>query len=145
MDESGYEVIAVIFIVAAIIYEIPAIIAFMRGHPNRWVILVLCTTFGATGIVWLGCLIWAFMAVHVTKDPTGTNGGESGLNLAANDVVRVRFDPQQQPTLPPPLQGAFTARPDAIERLERLKKLLDDGAIDREQFERMRNVVVADS
>jgi len=63
--------------------------------------------------------------------------------LAANDELRVRFQGQPPSNLPPPLYGAATARPDPIERLERLKRLLDDGVIDREQFERMRNEVVA--
>lgn len=83
---------------------------------------------------------------HISDDPDGTNGGEPGLNLAANDIVRVRVEPTLAApagALPPPLQTP--ARPDAVERLERLKKLRDDGAIDQQQFERMRDRIIAES
>ncbi|MER9444906.1 superinfection immunity protein [Mesorhizobium sp. M0340] len=90
--DAGTAFIAGFLLLAAAVYELPAIIAFFRGHPNRWLILVLCTALAGTGIVWLGCLIWAFKAIHITDDPTGTNGGESGLNLLANDVQRVRLE-----------------------------------------------------
>lgn len=78
-------------IILAVIYMIPTIVAFWRGHPNRWVILLLNIFLGGTGIVWFGCLIWACMAVHVSNNPNDSHGGESGLNLTANDVVAVRL------------------------------------------------------
>lgn len=124
------------FLLLAIVYELPAIIAFFRGHPNRWLILVLCTALAGTGIVWLGCLIWAFKAIHITDDPAGTNGGESGLNLLANDVQRVRIENPSAPS-----QNPLASSPDPVERLERLKRLLDEGAIDREQFQRLRDLI----
>ncbi|TPL72302.1 MULTISPECIES: superinfection immunity protein [unclassified Mesorhizobium] len=128
----------IFFLILAIVYELPAIIAFVRGHPNRWLILVLCTTLSGTGIVWLGCLVWSFKAIHITNDPGGTNGGESGLNLLANDVQRIRIENPAALLQPP---SAPSSPQDAVEKLERLKKLLDDGAIDRAQFERLRDLI----
>lgn len=138
-------------IVALIAYMLPAIVGFARGHPNRWVIFALNLCLGGTGIVWLSCLIWAMMAVHRTDDPNGSHGGESGLNVFANDVVRVRMEP---PPLPPsagppqlhqqtssPWSPASPPRGDVIDRLERLKKLRDDDVIDQEQFGRMRDAI----
>ncbi|WP_406873612.1 SHOCT domain-containing protein [Aminobacter sp. P9b] len=82
------------------------------------------------------------MAVHVSNNPNGSHGGESGLNLTANDVVAVRLvgglvgpSTLQLANSPPPPD-------DALARLERLKKLLDDGAIDQGQFERLRDQIV---
>ncbi|PDQ20084.1 hypothetical protein CN311_16085 [Mesorhizobium sanjuanii] len=69
--DAGYALIGTFLLFAAIIYELPAIIAFARGHPNRWLILVRCTALAGTGIVWLGCLIWAFKALHLADDPSG--------------------------------------------------------------------------
>ena len=46
---------------------------------------------------WLGCMIWAMMAVHITNDPEGSDGGESGLNIYANDPVRVQMEPPPLP------------------------------------------------
>ena len=135
-SDSAYVVIGILLLLVAIVYELPTIIAFARGHPNRWLILVLCTALAGTGIVWLGCLIWAFKALHITDDPTGTNGGESGLNLLANDVHRVRLEnPLGHPSI------VQTAHHDAVDKLERLKKLLDDGVIDDAQFRRMRDLI----
>lgn len=135
--DSGYVIIGVVLLIGAIVYELPAIIAFARGHPNRWLILVLCTGLAGTGIVWLGCLIWAFKALHISDDPAGSNGGESGLNLLANDVQRVRLE---NPSIKhPSIVGP--ANHDAVDKLERLKRLLDDGVIDDTQFRRMRDLI----
>lgn len=131
-------------IILAVIYMIPAIIAFWRRHPNRWVILLLNIFLGGTGIVWFGCFIWACRAVHITGDPNGSNGGESGLNLTANDIMPVRLvsGPSALP-VPSLAPGGSPPPPDdALTRLERLKKLLDDGVIDQGQFERMRDGIV---
>jgi hypothetical protein len=135
--DSGYAIIGTFLLIGATVYELPAIIAFARVHPNRWLIFVLCTTLAGTGIVWLGCLVWAFQALHITKDPTETNGGESGLNLLANDVQRVRLEGG------PDLQRSVmqSTQHDVVDKLERLKKLLDDGVIDDAQFRRMRDLL----
>jgi hypothetical protein len=138
--DAGYAMIGVVMLIGAVIYELPAIIAFVRGHPNRWLILVLCTALAGTGIVWLGCLVWAFMGLHISNDPNGSNGGESGLNLLANDVQRVRLEN------PSAMQSAIIqpAHHDVVDKLERLKKLLDDGVIDDAQFRRMRDLIAGD-
>ncbi|WP_095204173.1 superinfection immunity protein [Mesorhizobium carmichaelinearum] len=128
----------IILLVAAVIFLIPSIIAFLRRHPNRWVIFLLNTFLGATGIIWFGCLIWACKAIHITASPRGTNGGESGLNVTANDVMRVRLE-HGVPNPPPSPQ---ISTEEMLSRLERLKKLRDDGAIDAEQFQRMRDAIV---
>ncbi|MGP2490709.1 superinfection immunity protein [Mesorhizobium sp. PUT5] len=127
-----------VLVILGVVYFLPTIIAFHRQHPNRWVILILNVVLGGTIIVWLGCLVWAFKAVHLTDDPSGSHGGESGLNIVANDVKRVRLE-ALPPPLPPPPDNT-----DLIGRLERLKRLLDDGAIDAAQFRRMRNKIIGE-
>ncbi|MER9844332.1 hypothetical protein NKJ59_24305 [Mesorhizobium australicum] len=77
-----------------------------------------------TGIVRFGCLIRVCRAVHISND------GESGLNLAANDIVPVR------------LVNGPPASEDTLTRLERLKNLLDEKVTDRDQFERLRQQIV---
>lgn len=106
MDQDEAIGILVLICIAVLIYMLPAVIAFVRGHPNRWVIFALNLFLGGTGIVWLGCLIWALMAVHLSNKPGGSNGGESGLNIIANDVMHVRLEPPAllpSRALPPPL------------------------------------------
>jgi hypothetical protein len=121
MDEI---VIAIVIIVLAFIYFVPSIVAFRRGHPNRWPILIINFLFGGTGLGWLGSLVWAAGAVH--KSPTGSNGGESGLNVFVNDPVTVRLAPESVPAL----IDSGTVE----EKLRRLKQLFDSGAISAEEY-----------
>ncbi len=75
--------VLLIVVIGLIIFFIPTIVAFRRGHPNRWPILLINAVFGGTGLGWFGALIWASNAVH--KSETGSQGGESGLNVFVND------------------------------------------------------------
>ncbi|WP_421928798.1 superinfection immunity protein [Neoaquamicrobium sediminum] len=118
---------AVVMVVILALYVIPSIVAFARKHPNRWLILVINIVFGGTGIGWLGSLVWAMNAVH--KSPTGSDGGESGLNIFANDPITVRVDG------PSP---ATATDADITDRLLRLKSLRDDGALNDDEYARLR-------
>lgn len=121
--------IAFLMIVAAalLIYLIPTIVAFRRRHPNRWIIAALNVALGGTGIVWLGCLVWACGAVHKSAEAGGSDGGESGLNVFANDVQKIEL-----------VKTPVNSPNSALEQLERLKRLLDAGAINPEEFERLK-------
>ncbi|KQZ22778.1 hypothetical protein ASD50_21200 [Mesorhizobium sp. Root552] len=126
--------LSLLILTILVIFLFPALIAFWRRHPNRWVILLLNVFLGATGFVWFACLIWAFRAIHFASTSTGSHGGESGLNIVANDFAR----PQTHLL---PVQ--VTAMVDGtLERLERLKKLHENGALDDRQFERMRSAIL---
>lgn len=118
---------AVVMVVILALYVIPSIVAFARKHPNRWLILVINIVFGGTGIGWLGSLVWAMNAVH--KSPSGSDGGESGLNIFANDPITVRVEG-------PPLTTATAA--DITDRLLRLKLLREDGVINDDEYARLR-------
>ena len=53
---------------------LPTIIAFARGHPNRWVILGINFFLGATGIGWFVAMIWALNLFKVEpKKPDNIN------------------------------------------------------------------------
>lgn len=117
--------------IALFIYLIPTVVAFRRRHPNRWIIGALNLTLGGTGIVWLGCLVWACGAVHKSADAGGSDGGESGLNVFANDVQKVE------------LVDRPIAATDEVTRLERLKQLLDAQAITKDEFNLLKAKVLA--
>ena len=51
----------ILWLILLVIDLLPAIIAFARGHRHPWVILFLDLFLGWSGIVWLGCLIWALV------------------------------------------------------------------------------------
>lgn len=126
-DDDGMTFMVTLLLTCALIYILPSIVAFSRGHPNRWLIFAINIVFGGTGFGWLGSLIWAFGAVH--RSPTGNHGGESGLNLFANDTVRV--EARVQPTL-------LYAYSDPADELVRLKRLFDAGAINEREYQSLR-------
>ncbi|WP_375451452.1 hypothetical protein [uncultured Devosia sp.] len=85
---------------------------------------------GGTAIGWLGSLVWAFQAVH--RSEGGSHGGESGINLFANDAVIVREEPRS-------LQPADN---DPAEKLQRLTHLFDGGSLSAEEYAAMRRPIV---
>lgn len=130
-----------IFLIALIvlvlfIYIIPSVVAFGRKHPNRWAILAVNVVFGGTGIGWLGSLVWACNAVHLS--PTGNNGGESGLNLFVNDAAAAT-----PPAIGVPQSARRVATPS--ERLDQLQRLLEQGAISAQEHASLRREVLNDA
>lgn len=126
-DVTDLSLLALIGFVALIVFLLPTIVAFMRGHPNRWPIMLINLVFGLTVLGWFGTLIWAMGAVH--KSPTGSNGGESGLNLFVNDPQAIRI--ASSPETPSEAQQL-------TERLHNLKQLEVDGAISAEEHQQLR-------
>jgi hypothetical protein len=114
--------LAVFFLILGIIYVVPSIVAFRRGHPSRWIILVINLAFGGTIIGWGVAQAWALHAVH--RPGAAGGGGESGLNLFINDVKKIQVvDPPPLPTTSP------------VQELERLHDLLVRGAISQVEFD----------
>ncbi len=48
----------------SLLFFVPAILAFLRGHPRRWPILILLFSLGWTGVGWLVALIWSLSATR---------------------------------------------------------------------------------
>ena len=124
-----------VFFILLILFFIPTYVAFYRNHPNRWLILVINATLGGTGIGWLGSLVWAFSAAHMSNE--GSNGGESGLNLFANDPQQVTIVPSERdgqiksPSVPP-LKDKLGN--DIVAQLGKLNALKQSGTIDEDEF-----------
>lgn len=132
-----------IIVILLIISFIPTYIAFKRGHPNRWLILIINVVFSSTIIGWLIALVWALNYAH--KSETGSNGGESGLNLFINDTKSIRIEPALDK---PQLQAHETSIPGDnnltdIEALARLKALFNDGAISPEEYAALKSPIIA--
>lgn len=64
--EDTFPIIAV----AAILYLLPALFAFMRRHRNRLAILALTLLLGWTIIGWIVALIWALTAPKIIVEKT---------------------------------------------------------------------------
>jgi len=82
-------------LLALIILLLPFVIAVIRGHRYKWVILVLCV-FGVFGLPWLAAFIWSVwpsqssFAEPVLGNPTGTGTRNIGDTLGAVDVGKSR-------------------------------------------------------
>ncbi|MFP6771756.1 MAG: superinfection immunity protein [Alphaproteobacteria bacterium] len=48
----------------SLLFFLPAIIAFLRGHPRRWAIVVLLLALGWTVVGWWVALIWSLSATR---------------------------------------------------------------------------------
>lgn len=59
-----YFILLALFVIAAGAYSFPASIAFLRGHHQRYAILVLNLAFGWTLLGWFAALIWALTATY---------------------------------------------------------------------------------
>ena len=129
MPNSDAIVLGLFFIAVAVIYVLPTIVAFRRRHPNRYVILVINVAFGGTIIGWGIALAWALHAVHRPKD--APSGGESGLNLFINDPKKVQL------VEPPPLP------PSTGQELERLHRLLAEGALTQAEFDGLKAKLIS--
>ena len=136
-SEDVSDMVVGLFVIAILIaiYLIPTIVAFSRGHPNRWLIAVINIVFGGTGIGWLGSLVWAAQAIH--RSTTGNHGGESGLNLFVNDPKTVRVE-QAMPAVSNAPAAASTSIDDLSAQLRKLKKLHEDGLISDEEYETLK-------
>lgn len=112
------------FFLTVFIYLLPSYFAFKRKHPNRVLILVLNLLFGVTLLGWVLLLIWALRAAHIS--PTG-NGGESGLNVFANDGHSrgSQSAPGNEPT-------------SATDELEILTTLRSKGALTDDEYSQLR-------
>jgi hypothetical protein len=120
--------------VVFLIYAIPSIIAFRRRHPNRFAILVINIAFGGTGIGWLGALVWALSAVHLSGEVGGSHGGESGLNIFANNVKPVRLAGSRTAAVDGRGAIAPLTTLEAVRDIERLSALRIAGHLSENEF-----------
>lgn len=83
---------------------------------------------------WLICLVWSLNAIHVPK--TGSNGGQSGLNIFANDEKMIRVAN---------IDTSVSKRSmaDHIKELEQLKALFEADGITSDEYEVMRKKILS--
>ena len=51
----------IIFAVIIAVGFVPSIIAFVRNHAQKWIVLALNIVLGWTGVGWVGALVWAII------------------------------------------------------------------------------------
>jgi len=94
----------IVFAVIGFFYFLPSIIALFRGKKNGIAIMALNLFLGCTVVGWVVALVWSLSA-----------------DAKPHTVVVNQ-------------QGNTKPNEDNLERLGKLKKLLDDGAISEQEF-----------
>lgn len=70
-----------------VLYFLPCIIAYKRGHVNKGIILLINFLLGWTFLGWAGCLVWAFI------DTDGSKTSNLTRNIGGNkyeDLTRLQ-------------------------------------------------------
>ena len=58
---AGGVILTLLIVAGVTFYFIPSMVAYTRDHPHRLAILIVNLLFGASGIGWIGSLIWALV------------------------------------------------------------------------------------
>lgn len=122
----------VVLILLLILFFLPAIAAFQRGHHYRWIILLL-NVFGFTGVCWLIAMGWAVwpteksLADPVLGNVTGLGSRNAGDVLGAMDAGRDRS--HQEASM---VNGSISTS--ALARLEKLASMRAAGTLSDEEF-----------
>ena len=113
MEEGVFTIVAilvgVLLIVAGIVlYFLPSIIAYKKGHANKGIILLINFLLGWTFLGWAGSLVWAFIDTDgtATKNITRNIGGNRYEDLArlqklkeSGAITDVEFEIEKQKLL----------------------------------------------
>jgi len=121
------------FIAILAIYFLPAYFAFKRDHAYKNIILIL-NIFGFSGVTWIIAMIWAvYPSDKSIIDPvignvTGTSERNVGHTLGDVDLAR-------KATAGGSGVSSSATDESAVNNIEKLAKLLETGAISRDEFE----------
>lgn len=101
--------LGIVAVVASIVlYFLPTIIAYKRGHANKVIILVIDLVLGWTFLGWAGCLVWASIDTDGSsaKNITRNIGGNRYEDLAklqklkeTGAITDVEFEIEKQKLL----------------------------------------------
>lgn len=57
-----------VLLLALVIFFLPTVIAFGKGHKYSWIILFINVVFGFTLIGWFGALIWSVAGDNIINN-----------------------------------------------------------------------------
>lgn len=69
MESLGIKELVIALVLLLFILFIPALVAFGRHHPARWLILAVNYFFGWTPIGWVIALLWALRMAPGARPP----------------------------------------------------------------------------
>jgi hypothetical protein len=90
-------------IVAAVLYFLPAVIAWCRGHHNRGAIFALNLLLGWTFVGWVAALVWSLTAVQA----------QANVKAEPRGLINV-LHPKPKPPAPKPFLAANWDKPKPV-------------------------------
>lgn len=109
----------IVLILLIVIYFLPTIVVLSRKKTNGAAIILLNFLLGWTFIGWIVAFIWAFITDHET-----------------NTIVVNNVPYPKQENLSPLHKNDFDEK---LNSLQKLKTLLDSGALSQEEFEQQKS------
>lgn len=131
---AGLSFIVLIF--CFVFYFLPSIIAMYRGKSNTFAIILLNVFLGWTFVGWIVALVWS--VTNDAKPQTIIVNNTTTSNEPRNDFQRVN----QNFNTPQKAIGNFNSHSDSIDRLQKIKQLLDDGVLTQEEFIQQKNKIL---
>lgn len=148
-----------LIIAGALVYFVPTIIAFSRGHAYRWIIFIFNLLL--PGVGWIIGLIWAiFPSEKSLADPVIGNTTGIGIRNAGDTLGEVKYGIERgyqgaggSVATPPhtsdknlggsnPTEDIDPGDVDVASQLKKLSQLRGSGAITSEEFSALMNSVV---
>lgn len=111
-----------------LIYFVPTIIAFSRNCPSKTGVFLLNLFLGFTFLGWIVALIWSFSSKSKTTiivNNTQNNPKSTTSSSKPNTQENKNVDLTQK-----------------LDNIERLKKMLDDETITKEEFEKQKAIIL---
>jgi hypothetical protein len=133
MGRIGIAELLILLIPALVVYFIPTIIATSRNHSNKIGIFLLNLFLGWTFVGWLGSLIWSVTSTG--KQTVVVNNHYQNANKQESQIK----DESKNTTTPK--QDDYDGK---IDRLQKLKQLLDSGVLSEEEFAKEKSKILAD-
>jgi hypothetical protein len=126
-EDSGFQYLRLlsIFSLLLLLYVLPTLISFGRGHPSRFAILVLNLTLGFTGLGWIACLVWSLLNI-----PSKANTGIT--NQTAIPLMLIMPGPGKTASSTPDLGSAHSRN--SVAMLAGLAQLLEQGHLSEQEF-----------
>lgn len=136
--EGGAFLFLMFLTLGALVYFLPSIVAFKRGHGYRNVILVM-NLFAFTGVLWLIAMIWAvFPAEKALIDPVVGNFTGTGRRNSGDALGNARYGLQRGYE-----QASGTSSNDSVlDELNKLADLRNKGALSEAEYEAMKQKLV---
>lgn len=140
-----------ILFVLVVPYFLPTIIAILRQKTNTGSIFALNLFLGWSLIGWVVALIWALSSdnlrnqtVIVNNMPPAPAGPAPTASAPSYEYKGVQLQrPSTAKTATTGSQHTDAGQPDKFDQLRKLKQLLDEGVLTREEFEKQKSKLLA--